>query len=88
MKFIILMNNTIHTKEEAREFLKQEALKEIIGISDFTKFHNRVFCVIANYGFQLEAKEERLLSGVEWSDPACKDMLIKRVEQFLDKHLK
>ncbi len=82
------MNNTIHITEEARDFLKQEALKEIIGISDFTKFNTRVFCIVAKFGFQLEAKDEGLLSGDEWSNPACKDMLIKRVEQFLDKHLR
>ena len=82
------MSNTTHTKEQAREFLKQEALKEINKKSDFTGFHSRVFCVIAKYGFQLEAKEEELLSGDEWSNPACKDLLVKRVEQFLDNHLR
>ena len=76
------------TKEQAREFLKKEALKEINNVSDFTRFQTRVFCVIAKYGMQLEAKEEGLLSGDEWSNPACKDVLVKRVEQFLDNHIK
>ena len=77
-----------HSKEEAREFLKQEAMKEISEVSDFTRFHTRVYYVIAKYGFQQEAKKEELLSGDEWSDPACKDLLVKKVEGFLDKHLK
>lgn len=76
------------TVEQAREFLKQEALKEISDISDFTQFHTCVFCVIAKYGFQLKAKEEGLLSGDEWSNPACKDILVERVEEFLNKHIK
>jgi len=76
------------TKEQAREFLKQDALKEINKKSDFTGFHDRVFCVVAKYGFQLKAKEEGLLSGDEWSNPACKDILMERVKQFLDKHIK
>ena len=82
------MNNTNHTKEQAREFLKQEALKEICEVTDFTRFHTRVFCVIAKYGFQLEAKEEGLLTGGEWSNPECKDVLVKRVKLFLDKRIK
>jgi len=51
-------------------------------------FHTRVFYVIAKYGLQLKAKEERLLSGAEWRNPARRDVLIKKVEQFLGKHIK
>ena len=82
------MNHTNHTKEQAREFLKQEALKEIRKVSDFGGFQNRVFCVLAKYGLQLNAKEEKLLSGDEWSNPARKDFLLNKVELFLDKHVK
>ena len=82
------MNIKHHTKEQAREFLKQEALKEINKKSDFTGFHGRVFGVIAKYGLQLEAKEEGLLTGEEWSNPDCRDELIMRVKQFLDKHIR
>ncbi len=82
------MINTIHTKEQAREFLKREALKEISKVSDFTRFHTRVFCVIAKYGLQLEAKEEGLLAGNEWSSPASKEILMEKVIQFLDRHIK
>jgi len=66
------MDRNNFTKEQAREFLKQEALKEIFEISDFTRFHTRAFYVIAKYGFQLKAKEEGLFSGDEWNSPACK----------------
>jgi len=82
------MNHTNHTKEQAREFLKQEALKEIHKVSDFGRFQDRVFCVLAKYGLQLNAKEEKLLSGDEWSNPARKDFLLNKVELFLDKHVK
>lgn len=82
------MNHTNHTKEQAREFLKQEALKEIRKVSDFGRFQDRVFCVLAKYGLQLNAKEEELLSGDEWSDPECKNFLLKNIELFLDKHIK
>lgn len=82
------MNNINHTKEQAREFLKQEALKEINGYADFTKFQSRTFCVVAKYGLQLEAKEEMLLTGDEWNDPSCKNILVDRIERFFDKHIK
>ena len=78
----------MHTKEQAREFLKQEALKKIYEINDFTRFHMRVFSVIAKYGLQINAKKENLLSGDEWSNLAYREMLIKRVELFLDKNIK
>jgi len=72
----------------ARKFLKQEALKEISEVSDFTRLQARVFCVVAKYGLQLTAKEEGLLSGDEWRDPTSRDMLMEKVEQFFDKHIK
>ncbi len=82
------MDGNRFTKEQALEFLKQEALKEISEVSDFTRFHTRVFCVVAKYGMQIKAKEEGLLSGDEWSNPASKDILMKRVIEFFDKHIK
>jgi hypothetical protein len=82
------MIKTNHTKEQAREFLKQEALKEITSVVDFAGFQDRVFCVIAKYGFQLTAKEEGLFSGAEWNNPSSKAMLVKKVEQFFDKYIK
>ena len=81
------MKNVIHTKEQAREFLIQEALNEINENSDFAKFNREVFCVLAKYGLNLKAKEENFLSGDEWSNPACRGVLVKRVEQFLKKNI-
>ena len=82
------MDSNKFTKEQARAFLKQEAMKEILGVSDFTRFHTRVFYVVAKYGLQQEAKKEGLLSGDEWSDPTSKDLLMEKVEQFFDRHIK
>ena len=82
------MSSKNHTIQQAREFLKQEALKEISEISDFTRFQTRAFCVIAKYGLQLDAKKEELFSGDEWSDPDSKESLIRKVKQFLDEHIR
>lgn len=62
------MNNINHTKEQAREFLKQEALKEINGYADFTKFQGRTFCVVAKYGLQLEATIQNKIYVEKWID--------------------
>jgi len=79
--------NSKHTKEQAREFLKQEALKEINEHTDFIKLQDKVFCVFAKYGLQLKAKKEKFLIGDEWNDPASKDMLMKRITQFLNENM-
>lgn len=81
------MKNIIHTKEQAREFLIQEALNEINENSDFSKFNSDVFCVLAKYGLNLKAEGENFFSGDEWSNPSQRDILIKRVEQFLIKNI-
>ena len=77
----------IQTKEEARAFLVQNALNEINEDSDFSRFRTKVFCVFAKFGLNLEAKAENFLSGGEWTNPACRKALIKRVEEFLTKHI-
>ena len=63
--------NNIKFFKKAREFLKQEALKEISEATNFSLFHRRVFCVVVKYGLQSTAKEEGLLSGDEWSNYPC-----------------
>ena len=81
------MKEVTRTKEEARRFLIQHALNEICEVSDFSKFHTRVFCVFAKLGLSLDAKKDNFLSGSEWSNLAQKDILIKRVEHFLIEHI-
>jgi len=36
----------------------------------------------------MKAKEEDFFSGDEWSSPSQRENLIKRVEQFLVKHIR
>jgi len=87
-KILVLMNSKNHTVEQAREFLRREALNEICSVPDYNKFHDQIFCVFAKYGLLLTAKEEGFFSGDEWSNPDPRDVLIKRVKQFLDKHIR
>lgn len=87
-KILISMSSKKYTKEQAREFLKQQALNEICSVSDYNKFNDQIFCVFLKYGLQLNAKEEGFFSGDEWSNPDCRDLLIKRVKQFLDRYIR
>ena len=82
-----MMNIISHTSEQARQFLKQQALNEIYDISDFSSFYRRTYYIVAKFGLKLKAKEDELFSGDEWRNPALRDVLIKRVEQFLNKHI-
>lgn len=82
------MNKNSHTKEQARQFLIQEALNEICDITDFTKFYTHTYYIVAKYGLQLEAKEDGLFSGDDWRNPARREVLIKKVEQFLNMYIK
>jgi len=69
-------------------FLKQQALNEIYDIFNFSSFYRRTYYIVAKYGFQLKAKEDELFSGDEWRNPARRNALVKRVEQFLNKHIR
>lgn len=80
------MNKISRINKQARQFLYQQGFNEICEISDFTKFCNRSYYIIAKYGLQLKAKEDNLFAGDEWDDPVCRDNLVKRIEKFLKKH--
>lgn len=81
------MNKNSHKNEQARQFLYQQAFNEICEFSDFSKFYNRSYYIIAKYGLLLKAKEYNLFAGDEWDDPVCSDDLVKRIEKFLKKHI-
>lgn len=81
------MNLNHLTKEEARRFLRRHALSEVEKVTDFSKFHSGVFCMLAQYGLLMKAKEEEFLSGDEWHNPSNRESLTKKVEEFLTKHI-
>ncbi len=72
----------------ARKMLIQDALDEFINKKGFRDFSRSAFCAIAKFGLQLDAKQENLFNSEEWSNPECKDELIKKVKKFLVKHIK
>jgi len=70
---------------QAREELLQYALDKVRNVPLYEDFSTNSFCVIANFGLQLEAKEEALFDNIEWTD---KEATVKKIEVFLRKHIK
>ena len=74
--------------EQARNLLVQMALDEICSEENFNDFYRHAYYVIAKLGLQRKAKEGQLFTGKEWSNPLCKDYLMKKLENFLTKHIR
>jgi hypothetical protein len=70
---------------QAREELLQYALDKVRNVPLYEDFSTNSFCVIANFGLQLEAKEEALFDNIEWTD---KEATVKKIEVFLRKYIK
>ena len=73
---------------EARKMMVQDAIDEINKVQNFHDFYQRSFYQIAKFGLQLKARKEKLFASDNWSNPQCKDELIKKIEKFLGKHLR
>lgn len=70
---------------QAREELLHYALDKVRNVPVYEDFAVNSFCVIANFGLQLKAKEEALFDKIDWTD---KDDTVKKIEVFLRKHIK
>ena len=74
-------------EQKRRNFIEQ-TLDKIRNVPRYSNFYLETFCVIANFGLQIKAKQERLFENEDWNDPGCRDELIKKVERFLNKYIK
>lgn len=73
---------------QARNLLVQLALDDICSVENFSDFFLHAYYVIAKLGLQQIAKKEHFFEGKEWSNPHCKDYLIKILETFLINHIR
>ena len=69
--------------KQARWSLIQQALDEVCNVPDYRNFRSNTFCVIAKFGLQLKAKEEKLFETGDWHNPECHGELIEKVKAFL-----
>lgn len=74
-------------EQKRRDFLEQ-VVDEIRNVPRYNNFYHEVFYVIAKFGLQIKARQERLFENEDWNNFECRDELIKKVEGFLERHIK
>ena len=74
-------------EQKRRNFIEQ-TLDKIRNVPRYSNFYLETFCVIANFGLQLKAKQEKLFENEDWNSFDCRDELVKKVEGFLEKYIK
>lgn len=74
--------------KQARWSLIQHALDEICNVPSYSNFRSNTFYVIAKLGLQLKKREEKLFDTDDWHNPKCRDELIKKIREFLIKHIR
>lgn len=78
---------SVENEQKRRDFL-EEVVDRIRNVSKHDDFYLKAFYVIASFGLQLKAKQEKLFENEDWNNFECRDELIKKVEIFLDKNIK
>ena len=70
-----------------RDFL-EEVVDRIRNVPKHDNFHRKAFSMIASFGLQLKAKQEKLFENEDWNNFEHRDELIKEIEDFLERHIK
>ena len=63
--------------KQARFSFIQHAFEEICNVPSYSDFRKNTFCVLAKFGLQLKAKEEKLFKTGDWYDPECRGELLE-----------
>ncbi len=74
--------------KQARRELIQQALDEICETPDFNSLYSRTYCVLAKFWLHIKAEKENLFKAEEWSNPKGRDELLKKIKEFLIKHIR
>ena len=83
-----MMTGESEKVQQARRSLIQHALDKIRNVPEYSNFRSNSFCVIANLGLQLKAKEEKLFETGDWHNPKYYGELIEKVKAFLIKYIR
>lgn len=74
-------------EQKRRDFL-EEVVDEIRNVPEHDNFYLKAFYVIAKFGLQLKAKQEKLFENEDWNNFKCRNELIKKIEDFLERNIK
>ena len=83
-----VMHEKNEAVQQARRELIQQTLDKIIEIQDFSELKQTTYVVIAHLWLHKIAEQENLFKIEEWSNPECRDELIKKIEEFLIRHIR
>ncbi|HEC37712.1 hypothetical protein LCGC14_2277680 [marine sediment metagenome] len=72
--------------ELKRAQFTQEILDDIRNVPNYCSFYSHVFSRIAALGLQMKAKKERLFENEDWSDLENRDVLMRKIEEFIIKY--
>ncbi|MEE9378779.1 MAG: hypothetical protein V3V33_12175 [Candidatus Lokiarchaeia archaeon] len=73
---------------QARRELIQQSLDKICETRDFSELKQTTYVVLAHLWLHKRAEQENLFNAEEWSNPECRDELIKKIRDFLTKHIR
>ena len=76
------------TVNQARRGLIQQTLDIISEPKDFNELKRTTYVVLAHLWLHKKAEEENLINAEEWSNPRYRDVLIKKIREFLTKHIR
>jgi len=74
--------------EEKRRSFHDHLIKEFRNIPLNADFYLQVFIMIQKIGQLDKAKKVKLFENEDWNDPDLREVLIHKVEQFLDTYVK
>ena len=74
--------------KQARRELIQQAFNEICDVPSYSSLYMRAFYVIAKFGLQLKAKEERLFETEGWDEPQYRVELLRKLKDFLNRYIR
>ncbi len=74
--------------EKTRKEFIEDIFSEPCNVPDYIRFYLNTFNIIAKLSLQNKAKEEGLFETGDWTNEGQRDGLIKKVKEFLLKHIK
>lgn len=82
------MNYESHAIKRARNDLIQQTLNKIAKIRDFHHLKSNTYVTLAHLWLHKTAEQEKLFDAEEWTKPESRDELIKKIKEFLIKHVR
>ena len=76
-----------NVKETKKRFLEQ-IFNEVDNVSYYCSFYLTIFNIIAKLRLYNKEKKEKLFETGDWTNEEQREELIKKVKQFLIKHIK